>query len=161
MSWLVVGIGRRDPQIGCEYELPDDEFDTEAAIGWLGPDARLSRALWPLDRQQLAEAERLVGEHLDADQMNLLIVRKPQWYVTACAAGDEPLVVEYRLPSEFGFTQAAAWIGRWAPDTAYASTPLPAERGAEIEAIFGTRPAPALYRHVLQSTASPVPTSRG
>src|ERR1700677_1254304 len=155
MSWLVVGIGRRDPQIGYEDELPDEEFDTDAAIDWLGPGARLSRASWPLDREHLAEAERLVGEHLDADQMSLFIVRKPQWYVTAHAAGDEPLVIEYHLHEEFGFTQAAAWIGHWAPDMAYTSVPLSAERGTEIEAASGTCPTPGRYRHVLQSTASP------
>jgi hypothetical protein len=94
VSWLVVGIGRRDPQIGCEYELPDEEFDTDTAI-------------------------------------------------------------EYHLPEEFGFTRAAAWIGRWAPDMAYTSVLLSAERGIEIDAAFGTCPTPGLYRHVLQTTASP------
>jgi hypothetical protein len=153
LSWLAIGIGKHDSQIGCEYELPEEHFDTDAAILWFGPDARLSRALWPLDHQHLADTERMVDTPLDTEQMNWFVARRPQWYVTARTADDEPLVIEYHLSPEFGFTQAAAWIGSWTPEMAYKSTPLSAEQSNEIEEAFGTFPTPGRYQHVLESTA--------
>ena len=119
MSWQLVGFTRGDggQTSGVEFDLGDDDFD-DAAIVWLGSGVRLSRALWPLPSERVEQATQLTGAVLDLATTDYYVLRRPQWIVVARRDLPEPVQIDYHLPDDFGFVQAAAWIGSWSPTMA-------------------------------------------
>jgi hypothetical protein len=159
MTWTLLGIGQQD---ATNVELPmPPEFTDETARAWFGEDNHLRTRMWALDDAKIAAAMRMLGRPTSAEGMDYWLTCRASWVVEAYNESDDELALIFRLPSNFGFTDAARWTGTWSVDLYGGEFPLEEEQSHELGAIFGVHIDTDRYAYVLGARSVTAATSAG
>jgi hypothetical protein len=159
MTWTLLGIGRQDTT-SVELPLPP-EFTDETARAWFGDDKHLRTRMWTLDDAQIAAVMRMLGQPVSAEGMDYWLTCRVSWVVEAYNESDDELALVFRLPSSFGFADAARWTGTWSVHVYTGEFPLEKKQLHELGAIFGVHIDADRYTYVLGARSATATSAGG